>query len=111
MDNTTILITVTGWVITNAIAYCLGRRAWLDKRKIERNERFEQLIDNYRAIHSDKTNNRYESFAIHFMAKCNDAKARNAYLSEYNIPETREFYKWLDSKQNTIKFSTLSEMQ
>ncbi len=111
MDDTAVVITVIGWVITNVIAYRLGLRAWFEKRKVEREERFEQLIDNHRALFPDKTNDRYESFALHFFARCKDAADRNAYLRERNVPETREFYKWLDTKQNTIEFSALSEMQ
>jgi hypothetical protein len=111
MDDTAIVITVIGWVITNVIAYRLGLRAWFEKRRVERVERFEQLIDNYRAVFPNPTNDRYESFALHFFARCKDAADRNAYLRERNVPETREFYKWLDTKQNTIEFSALSEMR
>ena len=102
-----ILLTIAGWVVTGII----GLLAWFKKRRVERVERFEQLIDNYRAVFPDPTNDRYESFALHFFARCKDAADRNAYLRERNVPETREFYKWLDTKQNTIEFSALSEMQ
>lgn len=111
MDDTAVVITVIGWVITNVIAYRLGLRAWFEKRKVERDERFEQLIDNHHALFPDKTNDRYESFAERFMTRCKDSKDRNAYLRERIVPETRDFYKWLDTKQNTIEFSALSEMR
>ena len=111
MDDTAIVITIIGWGITNVIAYRLGLRAWFEKRKVEHVERFEQLIDNYRAVFPDPTNDRYESFALHFFARCKDAADRNAYLHKHKVPETREFYKWLDSKQKAIEFSTLSEMR
>jgi hypothetical protein len=111
MDETAIVITVIGWVITNVIAYRLGLRAWFEKRRVVRVERFEQLIDNYRAVFPDPDNDRYESFALHFFSQCKDSADRSAYLREHNVSETREFYKWLDTKQKTIEFSALSEMR
>jgi hypothetical protein len=90
-----------------SLAYTHGSK----KRRIERNERFELLIDNHRANFPDQTNDRYESFAVHFITRHKDAADRNAYLCKHNVPEIREFYKWLDTKQSTIEFSTLSEMQ
>lgn len=111
MDDTNIVTTVIVCVITNVISYKLGLHAWFKKRRVERVERFEQLIDNYRAVFPDPTNDRYESFALHFFARCKDATDRNAYLLKHKVSETRKFYKWLDRKQKTIKFSSLSEMQ
>ena len=109
-DTTLNFATTIKWIATFFITVA-PLLIWFTKRKIQQNERFEQIIDKYRAFFPDEANDKYTSFAINFVIRYKSAAERTQYLLNQNISETRKFYKWLDKKQHSVKLSTLSEMK
>ena len=87
------LLIVLGAVFSTILAYF----GWRVRRKRIREEKFENVIQEYGLLARSMDNSSiYENFTVWYTHW--DKVRRAQWLKDHGITEIKEFYKWMDSK-------------